>query len=110
MRLYKRSIFAQVAKREAVPESTLSCFPTSTKCTLVSLKTPVQTADILSQVTGYCCEMGAFGRSSESLAPSVPLAEVRPDGASGALARHSAFDLAFLSLRQLWADGEDGLG
>lgn len=59
---------------------------------------------------GYCCEMGAFWSSSESLTPSVPLPEVQLDGASGALACHLAFYLAFLSLHQSQTDGEVDLG
>lgn len=112
MKLQNRIIFAQVTKREVVPESALSYFPTSTKFTLVSLKNAICMDDRLSQGwdIGYCCEIGAFWSSSESLAPSVPLPEVRPDGASGALACCSAFYLAFQSLHQSQADGEVRLG
>lgn len=112
MKLQNRIIFAQVTKREVVCESTLSCFPISTKFTLMSLKNTICLDDRLSQGgdIGYCCEMRAFWRSSESLAPSVPLPEVRPDGASGALACCSAFYLAFLTLHQSQSDGGVGLG
>lgn len=87
-------------------------FPLSTKFALLPLKNTVCMDDRLSQGwdIGYCCEMRAFWRSSESLAPSVPLPEVRTDGASGALACRSAFYLAFSSLHQSRADGEVGLG
>lgn len=61
--LQNRIIFAQVAKREVVCESTLSCFPTSIKFTLMSLKNTICLDDRLSQGwdIGYCCEMRAFG-------------------------------------------------
>lgn len=77
----------------------------------MSLKNTICLDDRLSQGwdIGYCCEMRAFWHSSESLAPSVPLPEVRPDGVSGALAFCSAFCLAFLTLHQSQSEGEVGL-
>lgn len=78
----------------------------------MSLRNSICMDDRLSQGwdIGYCCEMGAFWSSSESLAPSVPLPEVWLDGASEALACHPAFYLAFPSLHQSQADREVDLG
>lgn len=56
-----------------------SHFPTSTSFILMSLKNTACVHDRLLQDwdIGYCCEVGAFWRSSESLVPSVPIPEVR---------------------------------
>lgn len=74
-------------QKERLSVKTLSCFPTSIKFTLMSLKNIICSDDRLSQGQdiGHCCEMRAFWHSSESLAPSVPLPEVRLDGGPGRL-------------------------
>lgn len=111
MKLQNRIIFAQFAKREVVCKSTVM-FSYQHQVHTYALEKSICLDDRLSQGwdIGYCGEMRAFWHSSESLAPSVPLPEVRPDGASGALACCSDFYLAFPTLPQSRSDAGVGLG
>lgn len=76
----------------------------------MSLKNIICSDDRLSQGQdiGYCCEMRAFWHSSESLAPSVPLPEVRPDGGPGRLFSF-LFGIPDLASIAVWWGGWSGM-